>query len=684
MNNNTTPQKLTFQELINKYKIEIPIIQRDYAQGREGKEEIRKSFLKSLRRAITNNIPIELDFVYGDLRKDTLHPLDGQQRLTTLFLLHWYIAAKEEVLDPMKKELLLKFTYETRTSSFEFCTELIRADVDFNELLDTDFYDKAKSRPKNNQLAKTIENASWFFLSWKKDPTIKSMLTMLDAIHQTFNGETKLWDKLTNISFYFLELNGFGLSDDLYIKMNARGEPLTEFENFKAKLEYHVKSNYWEKDLHPIETFAHKIDTEWTDLFWKYRDNQYKIDDKLLKFLSSIAILQYAINLEIFDNEDEEKLVRKELENKNKGYHVTEDAVKRVRIEKRISELFNDFKAIKPEDFPTLKSFEYLKECFNLYSNEVTSYDKLLPQLNLWNYVSNNKTLFLDSFTSEELTTYKRRTLFYAQTCYLSKCGAEFNIEAYSDWMRVIRNIIENDTVDSASTFIATINLIKELSVGSSFIHYFLTENIIHSRFTNNQVIEEVRKAKMILENREIKNTIFELEDTEFCKGTINWCLECSDSEIKQEQLMKIKRIIDLHFCKNDISNLFRRAMLTIGDNNFYYYWGTWSHKTQTNKRKFIENRNDLKNNFTSGLSFYSYLKPLIIQLYDNDLQSIVDQYIMPKELPNWKIQLIRDPSLLDNYCQGHFLGISNDNTQCFLYGWKKRPASREECEIIA
>ncbi len=80
-------------------KIEIPMIQRDYAQGRKTPDvdRIRKRFLSSIYSALTENKPLKLDFVYGDINENkVLTPLDGQQRLTTLFLLHWYIARHEE------------------------------------------------------------------------------------------------------------------------------------------------------------------------------------------------------------------------------------------------------------------------------------------------------------------------------------------------------------------------------------------------------------------------------------------------------------------------------------------------------------------------------------------------------------------------------------------------------------
>lgn len=80
-------------------KIVIPMIQRDYAQGRANGEikRIRDDFPEALYKAVADDNLITSDFVYGDIQKDdnnrnVMTPLDGQQRLTTLFLLHWYAA----------------------------------------------------------------------------------------------------------------------------------------------------------------------------------------------------------------------------------------------------------------------------------------------------------------------------------------------------------------------------------------------------------------------------------------------------------------------------------------------------------------------------------------------------------------------------------------------------------------
>ena len=58
----------SFFKLISEYKIEIPVIQRDYAQGRQDSKakDIRESIIKSIIEAVTNKRDkLFFDFVYG-------------------------------------------------------------------------------------------------------------------------------------------------------------------------------------------------------------------------------------------------------------------------------------------------------------------------------------------------------------------------------------------------------------------------------------------------------------------------------------------------------------------------------------------------------------------------------------------------------------------------------------------
>ena len=101
--NKTNRQLTSFWEFIQNHRIIIPIIQRDYAQGRESEGPLRIRFLSRLKKALDEALNARedghshnrliLDFVYGTPTSEgAIAPLDGQQRLTTLWLLHWYLA----------------------------------------------------------------------------------------------------------------------------------------------------------------------------------------------------------------------------------------------------------------------------------------------------------------------------------------------------------------------------------------------------------------------------------------------------------------------------------------------------------------------------------------------------------------------------------------------------------------
>ncbi len=250
----------TLFELLDTYKVEVPIVQRDYAQGRQDDHTkmVRRNLLDDMKSAILRKTPpLDLNFVYGKVEGDKFIPIDGQQRLTTLFLLHLYAFYN----DDSKTKLLRKFTYETRTSSRYFLEKLTenRAAV-FTSALSPSI---------------EIEDSEWFVSGWMYDPTIQSALTMLDDIKVAFNDVDSLSERLSNqecepIIFKFLEMKDLGMEDSLYIKLNARGKPLTAFENFKARLIGRLQK----LNLAFTDEFEQYFDRKWTDLFWSnYKEN---------------------------------------------------------------------------------------------------------------------------------------------------------------------------------------------------------------------------------------------------------------------------------------------------------------------------------------------------------------------------------------------------------------------------
>ena len=253
-------------DILKETKIEIPVIQRDYVQGLDEKKS--KKFIEALKNGMENN-GLNLDFIYGNVKDGKFIPIDGQQRLTTLFLIYFYL-----LLEQNYDENLKKFLYAIRPSSKEFF-EAITKKENFEKL-------------KKNNVVSQIKNSSWYFLSWENDLTVKSALNMLELIEEYFkNNDIK---DLEKIKFEFLKMDDFNLNEVLYVKMNARGKQLSDFENFKAE---------FEKYIDDIRIKA-KLDNEWLDIFWKL--DLEKVDELYYNFFFNVTFNLYVETSEVDKN----------------------------------------------------------------------------------------------------------------------------------------------------------------------------------------------------------------------------------------------------------------------------------------------------------------------------------------------------------------------------------------------
>lgn len=651
----------TYSQLLNEQKVEIPIIQRDYAQGRVDKEELRNNFLGALLNAIENESEIRLDFIYGSTVNDSFQPLDGQQRLTTLFLLHWYAGMKEGIPKEDIVSALGNFSYETRASSKEFCQSLCSNRIEISS--------------EEQQVRELIIDSPWFFLSWKKDPTIDAMLRSIENIHQLFYKTENLWSKLVSdkalISFYYVELEHLGLTDDLYIKMNARGKLLTVFENFKALFQKEVNDNNWDSDKDFPNSFACKIDTEWTDLFWSHR-KENRIDDAFIRFISFVAMVRQTI-----ERRDDRIKVIRDLQGKPDLVRVG---------------MF------------TKEGYEYLYNILEIYSSVISQEDDLSFNFPLWQHKPETD-LFSALVYEGKLNdaSYTQKVLFYAQTEYLLKCK-EFEIEYFRDWMRVIRNIISRGDVTKAGkrppiirspeAFDGVVNLISELSEGCSNIYKFLSENKPKSTYSREQIEEERLKANLIEQDNSLKQTIFEAEDTNFCQGRIGFVLHCINYKncediFNKDLLNDITKVLQ-EYLEEDIDNDFRRGLLLTPDSEgkykFYEYWWSWSHVVDAEKRCLIENYRELEyfiyGRYKYQEYFKDYLKNLLLMLVEKDIVSLINEFEPPSEMPNWKVRLIKEPNLLNDKCPSHYIAIPNDQSCCYLLK-SKRPRDMYGLEKI-
>ena len=71
--------------------------------------------------------------------------------------------------------------------------------------------------------------------------------------------------------------------EDLYIKMNSRGKPLTPVRELQGPLRAGHRA------LRSARDFAHKIDRRWSDLLWPFHGGDNIVDDEFMRYIDYIT-----------------------------------------------------------------------------------------------------------------------------------------------------------------------------------------------------------------------------------------------------------------------------------------------------------------------------------------------------------------------------------------------------------
>lgn len=699
----------TFWDIISNNRIEIPIIQRDYTYGRKTAAVVRRKFVEDISRAILNNSSMNLDFVYGKLlgkenetsritNKDNIEsllksiesyasglninleynianqlisvneavsfvPLDGQQRLTTLFLFHWYLAQIGNKKSEL--EILKRFSYSTRNSSKEFC-----------HMICSHYFDISN---ETTSAAELIKNSDQYFTVWEKDPTVFSMLVVIEDIHQKLKSEIlnheQLWSNLTSkelVSFDFFDLENFDQTDDLYIKMNARGKHLTHFENFKAWLIKELS------DSISVDNWKKKLDLSWNDLFWKYKSKStYKIDNEFLQYFKILLLADYLKNIKT----DEGGLTdEKELDD-----YSTDDWS------------IDDFKSViailrKSDSNP----LELFKAC-NEFGNNIDDYLHILDYLNfdlnqgtdsiVEKYIKCSLTEFI---FGERVNKYNwwDTTFHYAITRYLSALdGANIH---FKEWVRVISNLIYNSKIDSPKLFIEAIisieALIKKMSVSKSVYETLveLTSDDIEF-FSVTQREEEIKKAKLIINDNFWEAVLIEAENHSYFYGQIGFIFNLdndkNDRSIFRNNFQKTAALFS-EGVLSDNTHLLTRAFLTQGD--CFYHEGdnrifnsnnrSTVRQRGENWRKFFDKYPDFIKKIINHPDFDS--KNILTSLEtikEKELVNVKGQY-MEKYINNFKLFNYSRKNYIRKYEKGYYplnsTRMSGYYTELYTYDW--------------
>ena len=531
----------TFWTLLQENHIVIPKVQRDYAYGRQDSKanEVRGKILNNLHNTLSGKCGVmTLDFIYGSKIKGLgLIPLDGQQRLTTLFLLHLYAARREEVEAPE----LSRFTYETRTSASQFCEKLSKGTISIN-------WDEQPSRQ--------IQDCNEFLPTYEDDPTIRAMLVVLDDIQDKFADIPDLWEKLIReenpyIQFYFLQLDKFGLTDDLYVKMNSRGKPLTEYEIFKSNLEGHLEqlaakdSCNRQEWLDLITNFTEKLDTSWTDMLWKSSGNDVlKVDKGFLNIFQIVFRIRYNL-LHDGVSISEERII-------SDSIHDIEDL-------KFFISFFDVFEAGSRDN-----SFQQFWDKF-FYTSSKAVGERM--RIRLFGR-SSQDNIFITAMRG----MFTNADYVFVYGIYLTlKYGVDKDIAFVR--LRVLRNLLTNSEYELRGTKVGIMLKMTELLIKFGAIP---TDG-----FNANQIDEEMKKEKAGFDF-----SLLRYENHAILRGSLKLFIDND----KLALLEKFERLFNNEYIVN--TPMIRSELLKYGDYSQYFY-------QQTNRRCFVNKAQQWSSFFT-------------------------------------------------------------------------------------
>lgn len=674
--------ELSFRELFTRHaRVRIPVIQRDYAQGRDSEREVRGEFLNALHTALARApddpaLPLNLDFVYGRTEGQAgFAPLDGQQRLTTLFLLHWYLAWHDgeyaDFSSFIREGDRSRFSYAIRPSSREFFDALsgwmptvaISADI---------------------LPAVIVRDQNWFFEAWNDDPTIQAALAMLNAIHRRFYGARGMYARLARserpyVTLHLLDLDAFALADDLYIKMNARGKPLTPFEYFKAQLEAHLATmsdaRTYSVRGQPAtlkEYVSHRIDGAWTDLFWHALGGQpARLDQSFMRLIHVVVI-------------------------------VTRDPHSAAN-DKILTELHD---SAAPLSFRRYQDAGGLDQPF---------IETLIAVLDAWSGADSGmravlgdspyydeRATFNSILQGDQLWSYAWLVQFYAYTAFIRHVGSEPPRSHFRDWMRIIANLARNSALGNVSAFRLGLATMQRLSPhASAILGHFASGPLELRGFSGLQVEEERLKAALILRSHVWRECVERAEQHGYFQGQIGFLLKFAGARdawkspsginwTPQHDEALRQRFDDYHVRARAMFGdaglrrfpdaLLERALLTIGD-YLLKADSNWSFGEQagrdTSWRRLLRGNADDDGKDAQRRAMFQTL----LERIDPGAQVALQLAEIVRSTPrtgDWRDPFIRSPQLID-YCGMRMIRFHDENR---IYLLRKQRMSGDHVEL--
>lgn len=502
------------KELLKEEELIIPEIQRDYVWG--DNELVIKRFINNIKN-MKDNEELDIGFFYSYKIYENFNALiDGQQRITTLILLSWYVGVDNTKLN--------NFKFKVRENSNNFLEKLLEQKSAEIPAID------------GKKISDKIKNSIWYKRIWDNDPTVKSILNALDIIDKELENEKEnIKNKIDNIKFSCIEAGDRRLETE-YILLNKRGVNLTNSEQLKAILT---------EDIENKNEWLEKWEKDWQDILWECKGEDIYNTDNIWNAVLYWVRDIYVIENNICKDNDKEKinydfdLIGIEKENKEKVLKILDWIIPLLKIINDNLDIIQEKCQFEKDSIINIKNTIQGNEKYSLTIKEKALFYSILYLIN--NINIKNKNIQLDTIIEFILKTHN---------IYIGEGTAEEikrNIAKYNtmeikgrDSFEGIPKTITINIAEFSGIFHEIIelekirifrNLIQNSNINVSNLH-----NVVNSlkKFNNNvyklgeleglnkeQQEEEALKLEIFEKYKEYKNIIIEIENNDLFKGKI-------------------------------------------------------------------------------------------------------------------------------------------------------------------
>ena len=529
-------------------KIVIPDMQREYCWPSTFSETNGKSLLHNFVIGL-----IDLGRAHSDLGMGVLYAYekpadfinlcDGQQRLTTLYLLIGVLCRKTgSSLKTKLSELLIstreclddkepRLQYAIRESTLFFLRDLV-----YNYFLNID-------EQMANVGSCELHMQAWYFSEYDLDPSIQNMLRAIAEIDKLISESSTdvvaFAEFVTyKVSFLYFDMENPKHGEEQFVVLNTTGKSLTTTESFKPLFLSDLNDCEIYKNAKTKLRYFADLWEDWEHFFWVNKPKKHNMADKgLNEFFRWIYIIEKAgLSGQTTFTSAEEVLTGKDFDLRQ----IADTSQSALTI---INEYFDCLGTMHAMYISMIESL--------LPTDKASELKKRMALFNFLPVLAYVRLFHVEK--SDDLNVFRvvRFLKSRAKTSNVSKSVIPMTIEA-----------------------IKTVKLLNEIGNADIACLVEHQSSISRTLFDQGEIYKFSVYQRKLSEREVYQNAFWSAEDLNCCAGDISYLFEILGLDIYKDNdpdLYAFMKVADLVAKTiNEPDDLLRRAMLTFGDYSVY------------------------------------------------------------------------------------------------------------------